>query len=137
MGVPVIASRTNVKFIATEAGFKNGLGGVSNSMSTEEQHYVLFGAQNDSQHPENCGIYFEYDDQSNGAVNSVRAISIGDKSILFKLKGGKSIEVSCNMSGEQWKELQCGIRAVFPENVIVSNSKWGRKKWKWGRSMVS
>jgi hypothetical protein len=111
-----------VKFNATEAGFKNGMGGASNVMSTEEQHYVLFGAQNDSQHPENSGIYFEYDDQGNSAVNSVHAVSIGDKSVLFKLKGGKSIEVNCNLSGEQWEELLCGVRTVFPEKVIVASS---------------
>lgn len=115
-----------MKFVATEAGFKNGLGGASNSTSAEKQHYVLFGVQKDTQHPENSGVYFEYDDQSKGAVNSVRGVSIGNKSVVFKLKGGKSVEVNCNVGTDQWEQLQRGIRAVFPSDVISSNGTLSR-----------
>ena len=113
MGVPM-------KFTATEAGFKDGIGGASNSASAEKQHYVLFGVQKDSQHPDNSGVYFEYDDQSKGAVNCVKTVMIGDKSVGFRLKDGKSIEVRCNVSAYEWEALKRGIRIVFPDNSISS-----------------
>jgi hypothetical protein len=117
-----------MKFSATEAGFKDGRGGASNSTSAEKQHYVLFGTQQDVQHPENSGVYFEYDDQSNGAVNSVKAVSIGGKSVAFKLKGGKSIEVNCDVSAEQWAELKRAIRTVFPPELLAPPLRRGAKK---------
>lgn len=106
----------HVKFTATEAGFRKGIGGASNSKSEEKHHYVLFGVQKDDMYPENSGVYFEYDDQSNGAINSVKAVSIGDKSVVFKLKDESSVEVNCSVSAEQWDELQRGLRTVFPQN---------------------
>jgi hypothetical protein len=119
-----------MRFTATEAGFKDGLGGASNAKGAEEYHYVLFGSQQDPEHPENSGAYFEYDDQSNGAVNSVKAVSIGDKSVAFKLKGGKSIEVNCKVSAEQWAELKQGIRTVFPRNSVSLSGRRGRIRHK-------
>lgn len=113
-----------MRFTATEAGFKDGLGGASNAKGTEKYHYVLFGTQRDAQHPENSGAYFEYDDQSNGAVNSVKAISIGDKSVVFKLKGGRSIEVNCNnVSAKHWAEFKRAIRTVFPRDSVSSSER--------------
>jgi hypothetical protein len=116
-------SKADMKFTATEAGFEDGLAGASNSKAEGKQHYVLFGIQRDRQHPENSGVYFEYDDQSNGAVNCVKAISIGDRFVAFKLKGGKSVEVNCNVPAEEWEQLQRGIRAVFPKEMIASNRR--------------
>jgi hypothetical protein len=117
-----------MKFSATEAGFKDGLGGASNSTSAEKRHYVLFGAQQDAQHPENSGVYFEYDDQSNGEVNSVKEVSIGGKSVVFKLKDGKSIEVNCDASTEQWAELKTAIRTVFPRELLAPPLRRGAKR---------
>jgi len=102
-----------MKFSATEAGFKKGLGGASNSKSTEKYHYVLFGTQKDCQHPEFSGVYFEYDDQSKGAVNSVDTVAIVDRTVTFRLKNGEAIEVDCDVSAEQWKELLLGLATVF------------------------
>lgn len=113
----------NIKFAATEAGFKKGLGGASNAKGTEKYHYVLFGIQEDTQHPENSGVYFEYDDQRNGAINSVESVSFGRKSVVFELKGGKSIQIDCDVSMARWKELERGVRAVFPENTVSPFSK--------------
>ena len=107
-----------MRFTATEAGLKDGIGGASNSKSSEKHHYILFSVQDDVQHPENSGVYFEYDDQSNGAVNSVTKASIGDRRVSFKLKSGKTIEISCNVSKEQWEDLERAIRNVFPKHVV-------------------
>jgi hypothetical protein len=111
-----------MKFIATEAGFKDGLGGASNGQAGEKYHYVLFGKQRDAQHPENTGIYFEFDNQRNGAVNSVKAVRISEGTVIFTLKRGKAIEVNCNVSADQWEELQRGLRQVFPKNIFQMNS---------------
>jgi hypothetical protein len=102
-----------MKFTATEAGFKDGLGGASNSKGKEKYHCVIFGHQEDPQHPEYTGAYFEYDDQSNGAVNCVKEVSISNKLVVFKLKKGESIEVGCNVSAEQWEDFLRGISTVF------------------------
>lgn len=110
-----------MKFMATEAGFKDGVGGASNARSAEAYHYVLFGAQEERQHSRNSGIYFEYDGQSNGAVNCVESVSMGDKTVAFKLRGGKSIEIKVNVSGREWIAFKKGIRQVFPKSVIL----WG------------
>lgn len=112
-----------MKFSATESGFKDGMGGASNKNGGDRYHYVLFGIQEDAQHPENSGIYFEYDDQANGAINSVEAVSIGGKSVVFELKGGKSIEIKCNVSTEQWDEFKQGIQTVFPKSRVSSSGK--------------
>lgn len=110
-----------MKFVATEAGFKDGLGGASNSKSPEKYHYILFGGQEDKPHPKNSGIYFEYDDQSNGAVNSVKTVIIDGKTVVFKLRSGKSIEITCNVNTQEWSEFKRGIRAVFPPRAIMSD----------------
>lgn len=94
------------------------MGGASNSKGGGQYRYVLFGTQEDAQHPENGGVYFEYDDQSNGAINCVKAVSVGGKSVRFELKAGKSIEVTCEVSSEEWESLKQGIRAVFPPDSI-------------------
>ena len=112
VGVPM-------KFTATEAGFREGLGGASNAKGAEKYHYVLFGTQQDAQHPENSGVYFEYDDQTKGGVNVAKAVTIGEKFVIFKLRGGKLIEVNCNVSEDQWDDLQRGIRSVFPRNSVL------------------
>ena|SRR5689334_3015363 len=113
-----------MRFTATEAGFKRGIGGASNSKNEKKCHYILFGLQEDTQHPENSSVYFEYDDQRNGRLNSVEAVSIGDKSIIFELKGGKSIEIRCDVSARQWEKLKAGIRTVFPpKSVLFSRTR--------------
>jgi hypothetical protein len=102
-----------MKFTATEAGFREGMGGASNSKSLGRYHYVLFGIQSDINHPENSGTYFEFDDQSNGATNSVQEVSMGDNSVTFKLQGGKSIEIDCDVPIKDWDEFKQGVRTVF------------------------
>jgi len=99
------------------------LAGASNSKSAEKYHYVLFGVQEDRQHPENSGIYFEYDDQSNGGVNSIKTVVLGNKAVVFKLKGGKSIEINCDVNTEEWNEFRQGIHTIFPKNTISSNTR--------------
>jgi hypothetical protein len=108
----------SIKFIATEAGFKNGLGGASNAKLVGKSHYILFGTQTDLKHPENSGIYFEYDSQSNGSINAIEAVRIGANVVAFKLKKGKSIEVQCNVSADEWHEFKRGIHTVFPQSSI-------------------
>ncbi len=105
-------------FTATEHGFKNGLGGASNSASKKDYHYILFGRQVDSQHPEYSGVYFEYDDQSQGAVNCVKEVTISDEQVLFKLKRQKKILVRRGGKAIQWKQFLKGIRDVFAESII-------------------
>jgi len=102
-----------MKFTATEAGFENGMGGASNSKANDEHHYILFGMQEDPQHPEYNGAYFEYDDQKNGKVNSVEAVSINEKMVCFKLLSGTLIEIKFDVSAEQWGAFLSGIRTVF------------------------
>lgn len=111
----------SMRFTATEAGFKDGLGGASNSKSAAEYHYVLFGIQKDSQHPENSGVYFEYDDQSNGTVNAVQSVLIGSESVVFRLKSGKEIEVEFEVSAQEWSELKRAIRTVFPRSAVSTS----------------
>jgi len=106
-----------MRFTATEAGFKEGLGGASNSKNSEQYHYVLFGIQTDLQNAENGGEYFEWDDQSNGAINSVKEVVIGDKSVFFIMNEGESLEINCKLSAEQWDELKQGLRTVFLRKV--------------------
>ncbi len=109
-----------MRFTATEAGFKEGLGGASNSKSSEKYHYVLFGIQADLQDSENSGVYFEWDDQSNGAMNSVKEVVIGDKSVTIIMKEGESLEIKCNVSTEQWDELNQGLRTVFLRKMVTT-----------------
>jgi hypothetical protein len=105
----------SIAFTATDAGFKDGLGGASNAHTNAQNHYVLFGIQEDRQHPWNSGVYFEFDSQSNGCVNSVQAVSIGDKVVRFVLRQGLSITVTCDISDEKWTEFKAGITVVFPD----------------------
>ncbi len=39
-----------MKFIATEAGFVEGLGGASNTGGDADYHYIVFGYQEDEGH---------------------------------------------------------------------------------------
>jgi hypothetical protein len=112
-----------MKFVATEAGFKEGVGGASNAKSDEAYHYVLFGVQEDGQHSWNSGIYFEYDGQGNGAVNCVKGVSMGDKTVAFKLRGRRLIEIKCKVSAREWNEFKKAIRKVFPKDVISSGTR--------------
>ena len=107
-----------MRFIATEAGFKDGMGGASNSQDEDAYHYVLFGRQVDDQHPDNTGVYFEYDDQKFGSVNCVERIVVGDKHVEFNLWNGEEIVVSSNTSELQWDEVIQGIYSVFDTNMI-------------------
>jgi hypothetical protein len=105
-------------FTATEFGFENGLGGASNSESRAEYHYVLFGLQADDRHAENRGVYFEYDDQVNGSIDSVTKIQIRDNVVEFSLKDGKAIIVKCDMADSNWSEFLNGIHSVFDPSAI-------------------
>jgi len=111
----------SVVFTATEAGFKEGLGGASNANGSEEYHYVLFGTQVDAQYPENSGAYFEHDAENSGAVNFVRAVVIGGKSAVFTLKNGESVEVKRgNLNAEHWAEFRRAVHIVFPPDIVSS-----------------
>jgi len=112
--LPELANENTV-FTATEAGFEDGLGGASNSKSGAEKHYVLFGIQQDPQHAWNSGVYFEFDGQKNGRVNSVQKVIIGKTTVAFFLENGTSIDVRCGVNEHQWSTFEEGIRTVFPE----------------------
>jgi hypothetical protein len=107
-----------MRFIATEAGFRDGMGGASNAQDENEYHYILFGRQVDDQHPDNTGAYFEYDDQKFGSVNCVERIVIGDKLVEFTLWNGEEIVVWSNTSELQWHELIKGIYSVFDTDKV-------------------
>ena len=81
------------EFSATESGFTDGLGGASNSAADDEYHYILFGRQMDSQHPEASGTYFECDDQINGGINLVERIAITNSEVTFALTNSEAIRV--------------------------------------------
>jgi hypothetical protein len=63
-----------IEFTATQMGFKDGLGGASNSKSPAPYHYILFGKRVDPQHSWNSGLYFEFDSQRKGGVNRVKKV---------------------------------------------------------------
>jgi hypothetical protein len=108
-----------VRFAATEVGFADGLGGASNAKSREKYHYVLFGLNEDEQHPNRNGPYFEYDDQINGSVNGVRSIRIAEGDVTFLLKDGKSIAVTRDTTDAEWNDFLSGIRTVFGANATI------------------
>lgn len=93
------------------------MGGASNSKNLGRYHYVLFGIQSDVDHPERSGAYFEFDDQSNGAMNSIQEFSIGDNSVVFQLRGGKSIGIDCGVPEKVWDEFKQGVRTVFSLSI--------------------
>ena len=107
-----------MEFTATESGYDNGLGGASNSKGTESYHYVLFGQQTDDQHPENSGIYFEFDDQIHGSVNCVARVVIADEFVEFELKDQKKIKVRRCMGDSHWNRFLNGIHDVFGDSMI-------------------
>jgi hypothetical protein len=107
-----------MEFIATECGFDDGLGGASNSANKKDYHYVLFGRQTDVQHPEFNGVYFEFDDQINGAANCVAGVVIREGAVDFGLKDGRKITVICGMTSAQWDRFLSGIRHTFDHEII-------------------
>jgi hypothetical protein len=109
-----------MEFTATESGFKDGLGGASNSAATADYHYVLFGHQTDDQHPEYSGIYFEFDDQINGSVDCVTKITITNGVVEFMFKDGKKIVVRRGMEESPWSEFLRGIYDVFGDGLVRS-----------------
>ena len=108
-----------MKFKATEIGFSDGLGGASNSQSSDEYHYFLFGAGEDEQHPEYSGIYFEYDDQINGGVNLVKDIILETFIVTFSLIDGNIIVADCSGCINKWDEFLVGIQSTFSQNIIT------------------
>jgi hypothetical protein len=110
----------SIEFIATECGFHDGLGGASNAEADEEYHYILFGRQIDSQHPQNSGTYFEFDDQSNGDVNVVEGIIISENDVTFTVANSETIRVRRNVSDVDWQEFLRGIAESFDAELIKS-----------------
>jgi hypothetical protein len=108
-----------MRFSATEAGYKDGLGGASNARSKGKHHYVLFGLQKDETHPSNSGIYFKYDDEINGSVNAVRSIVLSENMAKFLLIDSTEIVVMNNVSGTEWKDFAQGIEVVFGTDRIT------------------
>jgi hypothetical protein len=107
-----------MRFSATEAGYQDGLGGASNSRSSTKYHYILFGLQDDKQHPGNSGIYFEYDDQINGSVNCVERILVSDTMATFVLNDSTEIMVQSKVTQTEWQNFLRGVVAVFGTNKI-------------------
>jgi hypothetical protein len=107
-----------MEFIATESGFEHGLGGASNATSEADYHYVLFGEQSDEQHPKNSGVYFEFDDQIHGSVNSVTGVVVLDDAVRFELKDLITIVVRRGMGEQQWNEFLKGVRDTFSADII-------------------
>ncbi len=105
-----------IEFAATEAGFEEGLGGASNACSTADYHYLLFGRQVDELSAENTGVYFEYDDQSNGTVDGVRRVVVEDGKVTFELDA-ETIVVGCRVEDGSWDAFLRGIEEVFPKGV--------------------
>ncbi len=108
-----------MRFSATEAGFRDGLGGASNAQSTRAAHYVLFGLQKDHQHPSNSGVYFEYDDQINGSINNVERVVVSREAVEFLLADGTKIVIVRKVRETDWMAFLCGIDAVFEAGRIT------------------
>ncbi len=102
-----------VIFEATEAGLQNGVAGASNSKETGNQHYLLFGKQEDPQHAWNSGMYFEFDGQQNGGVNIVQEVVISGGRVVFWLKNGSRVEVGSAMDAESWAVFLAAVRKSF------------------------
>ena len=107
-----------MEFVATEAGFADGMGGASNSVDSADYHYVLFGQDTDELHPKFSGVYFEFDDQIHGAVDCVNAVVISEDRVIFELRDGQKIVVRSGMSESQWFEFLRGIRDAFGEETV-------------------
>ena len=74
--------------------------------------------QVDRQHPKNSGVYFEFDDQINGAVNSVNRIRLRVGEAEFTMNDGKTITVKRD-AGNKWDEFVAGIRSTFAAQTIT------------------
>ena len=107
-----------MEFTATECGFDDGLGGACNAAAKKDYHYVLFGRQTDKQHPEFSGIYFEFDDQINGAANCVARVVVREGAVDFGLKDGSKITVFRGMMTTKWESFLSGIRDTFDHEII-------------------
>jgi hypothetical protein len=107
-----------MEFIATESGFEDGMGGASNAVGTGDYHYVLFGRDTDEQHPERCGVYFEFDDQIHGAVDCVAAVAVADDRVRFRLRDGQNIVVRRGMAEPQWACFLRGIHDAFGDESV-------------------
>src|SRR5262249_13931065 len=104
----------SMRFTATEVGFQDGLGGASNSTSSDPYHYILFGRQTVPV----PGTYFEFDDQINGSVDGVTRIAIGSDLVQFDLKDCE-IAVVRGTFDAKWDEFVRGIRDAFPSSIIA------------------
>lgn len=105
-------------FTATESGFQDRMGGASNAASAAEYHYILFGRQTDEQHPEWSGVYFEFDDQSFGAVDCVTRVTMADEFVRFELRDGQEIVVKRGMEESHWSKFLRGIHDVFGDEIV-------------------
>ena len=107
-----------MEFTATESGFEDGMGGASNAADTKDYHYVLFGRQTDDQHPKCSGVYFEFDDQIHGSVDSVTRVVVADDVVEFELKDQQKIVVRRGMGEPQWSGFLRGIYDVFSDDIV-------------------
>ena len=105
------------EFTATEMGFKDGLGGASNSKASAPYHYILFGKQVDPQHAWNSGIYFEFDNQRNGGVNRVAKVLLAESEAHFSLQDQHVILVRRAQDDDGWQKFVKGVHEVFGELV--------------------
>ncbi|HVV71051.1 MAG TPA: hypothetical protein VHI52_06050 [Verrucomicrobiae bacterium] len=106
-----------IEFTATEVGFKDGLGGASNSKSSTPYHYILFGKQVDPQHSGNSGLYFEFDSQGSGGVNRVTKIVLAQSEARFCLRDRETILVRRSEDDGGWQKFVEGVHEIFGELV--------------------
>lgn len=114
---PVMFSVMPIEFTATEMGFEDGLGGASNSKSSAQYHYILFGKQVDPQHSWNSGLYFEFDSQRNGGVNRVTKVVLSQHEARFLLGNQETILVKRPNDENSWQKFVEGVNEVFEELV--------------------
>jgi hypothetical protein len=119
-----------MRFVATEAGFQDGVGGASNKHGSGAAHYVLFGIQEDTKHPTNSGIYFEWDDETNGSVDCVRAVSVTLQKAEFTLTKRRTIIVDSGVSAGEWARFLAGIKKVFPLKLVGATTSAGQGRRK-------
>ncbi len=106
-----------IEFTATEMGFKDGLGGASNSKASEPYHYILFGKQVDPQHSWNSGLYFEFDSQRNGGVNQVTKVVLSERETRFVLGERETILVRRSGRDDEWRTFVEAVHKVFGHHV--------------------
>ncbi len=81
-----------IQFVAVEAGsyIENGVlsCGASDAESDSVRHYFILQATVDGPDPEGWGVYLEFDDQSNGGYERLKAVRLNGLELTLVLKEG-------------------------------------------------